>query len=507
VGEATKTDSHRAPAWRTAIIRGVLAAAALVIAWRMIGWAIGDSPARVDYEAALRELLHSNQGEGTNGYPDLTEAVRRTQDYSSGLFQSQELSARPKDCSANPHVFDFNAPFFIDPLDMACYGIERSVIQRCEELGINALIDSAAGADFIAREVDDVLVDSNDPISLLWERFVIYDLGALRKLAFVYVVAMRFAIHDGDEDAFIDSLRRALTLQRASAQQFIIVEHAAASATARLAFTELMMQLQERAFRAVSLAEIAELIGDDRIRPDIRRAVAGESIFKRDVVQWVYTDDSQRSTALNLSRLKALEGSWPVEQGEATPMASFGGALFESRRQTLSRLDEFDAELKRYVELSANAQRNDPFHPESSMLNLPVRQPVLRLLATPWVRTITAEHTALQQIDAANIMVAIERFRAATGGLPPDLNALVPAYLDALPMDVITGGPFMYARTTQLRNGYALWSPGLDGTDQLSADLSAELSGATTHRQLLMPLHDDRLLIPLRQNTAPGSAP
>ena len=59
------------------------------------------------------------------------------------------------------------------------------------------------------------------------------------------------------------------------------------------------------------------------------------------------------------------------------------------------------------------------------------------------------------------ILVATARYRLDHDGkLPPDLVALVPAYLPAMPLDAVDGKPIRYDARTGM-----LWSVGLDGVD------------------------------------------
>jgi len=58
--------------------------------------------------------------------------------------------------------------------------------------------------------------------------------------------------------------------------------------------------------------------------------------------------------------------------------------------------------------------------------------------------------------------LALERYRLATGKLPPDLEALVTRYLEQTPIDPFDGQVIRYRRTTP---GYILYSIGKDGQD------------------------------------------
>lgn len=74
------------------------------------------------------------------------------------------------------------------------------------------------------------------------------------------------------------------------------------------------------------------------------------------------------------------------------------------------------------------------------------------------------ETAALNQtkVNEARVACALERFRLARGGYPQRLGDLAPDFIDALPHDVIGGGPLIYKRTA---NGFLLYSVGWNGTD------------------------------------------
>jgi hypothetical protein len=58
--------------------------------------------------------------------------------------------------------------------------------------------------------------------------------------------------------------------------------------------------------------------------------------------------------------------------------------------------------------------------------------------------------------------LALERHRLATGKLPPDLESLVPQYLERTPLDPFDGQAIRYRPTTR---GYILYSVNKDGQD------------------------------------------
>jgi len=65
-------------------------------------------------------------------------------------------------------------------------------------------------------------------------------------------------------------------------------------------------------------------------------------------------------------------------------------------------------------------------------------------------------------IRAARAGLAVERYRLATGELPPRLDDLVPEYLEAVPTDPVDGKQLRYK---ELDRGYVVYSIGPAGTD------------------------------------------
>jgi hypothetical protein len=62
--------------------------------------------------------------------------------------------------------------------------------------------------------------------------------------------------------------------------------------------------------------------------------------------------------------------------------------------------------------------------------------------------------------------LAVERYRLARGAWPPDLAAVVPAFLKEVPLDPYDGRPLRYRRGA---DGVVVYSLGPDGADDQGA--------------------------------------
>ena len=94
---------------------------------------------------------------------------------------------------------------------------------------------------------------------------------------------------------------------------------------------------------------------------------------------------------------------------------------------------------------------------------------VTRHFMTPRVKWLeTALHGEKARHAIAEFALAVQAFRRDHGEFPEDPSALVPAYLDALPIDPMdkTGLPLRYRQSTSTRAN--VWSVGLNGTDESS---------------------------------------
>jgi hypothetical protein len=89
---------------------------------------------------------------------------------------------------------------------------------------------------------------------------------------------------------------------------------------------------------------------------------------------------------------------------------------------------------------------------------------VLSALALPSVVSVVEKGSALQSgLDETRTALALERCRLAHGEYPETLDALVPEFLKAVPLDVMTNKPLSYRRISP--NDFLLWSVGWDVVD------------------------------------------
>jgi len=86
-----------------------------------------------------------------------------------------------------------------------------------------------------------------------------------------------------------------------------------------------------------------------------------------------------------------------------------------------------------------------------------------RLLCTNLIQTFEKAAIAQDRANQTIVACGLERYRLATGRYPESLDALVPRFIDQLPMDVCNGQPDKYRLVNQSQ--FLLYGVGWNETD------------------------------------------
>ena len=87
---------------------------------------------------------------------------------------------------------------------------------------------------------------------------------------------------------------------------------------------------------------------------------------------------------------------------------------------------------------------------------------VVKALVPGMARIAERDLVLRTRVDLARTALALERCRLATGALPATLDALVPQYLQEVPLDPFDGHPVRYRLQTP---GYILYGVDTDAQD------------------------------------------
>ncbi|MCE0522189.1 MAG: hypothetical protein LV480_04690 [Methylacidiphilales bacterium] len=196
------------------------------------------------------------------------------------------------------------------------------------------------------------------------------------------------------------------------------------------------------------------------MRSEVAESIVDIDYFKKerpDISGWLVAIDNdpaaQHSVALQLSvRLaRVFPGGW-WDQNKCQREDLFLNSLPSVDPKTQRVFPGQVNELERQIQRLAN--RKDAYAPWNFLFTLSAdwvkREPITFAEAQVWV-------------DEARIACALERYRLAHGVYPDSLDALAPAYIDALPHDIMNGQPYHYQLRTE--GTYLLYSVGWNQID------------------------------------------
>lgn len=305
----------------------------------------------------------------------------------------------------------------------------------------------------------------------------------LRRAARLLAADAWLALEEGDGDRAADDFLAILGIARHAEESRTIISqlvgsalHAMASSHIRRALVERPEDLGDEALR--QLAEGLAAIPESAWELDLE----GERIGFEDAVQRLFSNDGSGDGVLlphAMDELQSLvqfagEQPGPKSQSRLADAASFlagpaGAALIPGRRETL----DGHTRLRDAIRFASTRPIGDP---EGSAVINRVEQEllgsggvgvggprsVLQLLAPALSRAWEVRRETQATVEAAEVAVALERFRRANDALPASLVELVPNWLDRVPRDPYDGAPLRYT----LRDGSPLlWSISRDRVD------------------------------------------
>jgi hypothetical protein len=277
---------------------------------------------------------------------------------------------------------------------------------------------------------------------------VLPQIAMLRSAARIVCADAALAAHDGRADEFVADAEAALAMAAHAGENGTLIGglvesaiHAMTAATVATAIenhAEMLGDAQLERLEA-RLAAAARVSGDR-----IARAIEGEGILHRDMIQRCYSDDGHGDgVLLSGPYLEAIQSlaTWSPELGEQPPLGEgmlrdtavfLGGPLaatmVPSRRETLERVDRYleglaaAARASTRAESIALAEQLDRAWEDWAERDF-ATQPVSMLMPALG-RVITSSWGMRAATDSALAAIGLERFRRAKGRFPADLAEL-----------------------------------------------------------------------------------
>jgi hypothetical protein len=294
------------------------------------------------------------------------------------------------------------------------------------------------------------------------------DLGGMRDIARANAARMRLARTAGDAPEFVEAFEQTMGLGRVATADPILISNLVGIALVALSLNELRDAILAGDLPPGSLEGVANALERHARFQPASLGLKGEHISTLDIIQWTHTDNGHGDGRRILSIDTQLQAN--TAAGVVPPkLRNLAAIAYPGKREVTRVADTFYAKVVEYADMDPAARRNSAWHPDTFSDSLSWRQDLLKLLIPALSKAISSNDQVRADVEGSKILVAIERSRAARGSLPPDLNALVPEFLPALPKDgYAADGAFRYRvlpAPDEHGRTYLLYSVGPNGND------------------------------------------
>lgn len=421
-------------------------------------WAITGEPAPlVDYHARMQELVESHQPEGVDGWQMLLDATIKLGEVDATMMD-EVFPARSEDIG-DQIMYDL---VLENPLDMELIARERRGVALFEELGGTEVLAQAAQADRFIRPVAGG--QPNQPLLM----FLLPELSQFRQIAKLRAAGMRLAAERGDEEEVAAAFEQMLAMGRACAAQSFIIDRLVGLAIFHLAADELSRELIEHDFSDATLQQLEQAIERQMQVAPIKVALEGERSGFLDTVQWTFSDDGHGDGRIDLNKLAGVSGGMGMAPAGGSGLFSGVRSLFYAgRAETVEVANDFFDRLIEDAELEPAVRHREGFDSDGFLERLSNRLILVKNFMPALGKVVQQDDVFLTRRTALRVMIALERFKLARGDYPASLDALVPEFLPAAPVDPMHGGQFIYRLLEGETNGlpYVLYTTGIDQID------------------------------------------
>ncbi len=145
----------------------------------------------------------------------------------------------------------------------------------------------------------------------------------------------------------------------------------------------------------------------------------------------------------------------------ARPILAIYGALGLTDSDAVIHLDLMDGYMKS-TQLPLHERQQAVDAVEAKLQSISKVHVLLHMIMPALSRITTIEMRAIAHLRAADIALAVQRYRLAADELPDELADLVPAYLETVPKDPFDGNDLRYRK---LEPGFVVYSVGEDLSD------------------------------------------
>jgi hypothetical protein len=450
------------------VVLAVVAVSVLWLVWGMYR-AVTAKPGRaVDFNQQMYDLAASHQP-GKEGDPNAWDSLLQAIELATRAEEQFTAAIGGKDAKPDDWPSDWGFPFDYSAVrearapDLVVEPTLR-VMELIRREGVHDKLSELASRPRALRPKPEG--------RLVW--VMVPEAGRARNLARLCAARMYVAHSAGDEAEQIASFEHALALGRVMASQPLLIERLVGIAIISLALHELRYEMADEpltpdACRAALAAMERQLDG----LPPITMHLEAERLMVLDTVQWTHSDDGRGSGRLLLTELarfkQEVNGEGPAHGITGHPIVNVAGIFFPSKATVVAKVNEIFDEMHAYAEGSRAERDAMGFDFDAEVEALPRGHMLLRMLLPALGRSVASDDQWRMELNGTRLLLALRLYQYDHGKFPERLEELVPSYLQALPVDPVSGRSYGYRRLSPEEDstkwGYIVYSLGRDGQD------------------------------------------
>lgn len=244
-----------------------------------------------------------------------------------------------------------------------------------------------------------------------------------------------------------DSITSILGLARSLSKEPVLISQLVRLACQALAVSALDHVINKTGFTDEQLIELSETLAD------------GE-----DLSAMTYTFAGERCAGVSIFKMPAAN-ILQVADGGSSQLSVLAIALYKfaglADMDAIMYLDLMNDYMKA-IQLPLHERQDAADAIDTKFETISKIHIILRMIMPALSRVTTIDIRTIAQLRTAQVGLAIERYRLATGSLPKTLAELRPTYIDAIPKDPFDGKDLRYKK---LETGFVVYSIGEDGKD------------------------------------------
>lgn len=430
----------------------------------------------LDLSAERLALSVASQPPGENAWPHLEQAL------TAFATISREVHAR---LESEPDLYlEFNVLFedldeWIRPEQLPRFReVATETMASLEAAGIFEALARAAEAPRCIH--DEALLSSGRG-------------GHMRGTARMAAARMQRAADQGDWDTCVESARAMFVTARAAAQEGNIIGRLIGNAIMALAvghITDILVVHEPPGEVLFALQE--ELERQYALFPPVPTTLAIDRLMTLEHLSTMYTDAGDDGllilrpardlvsmivamrqflphSAQDLQLIIGAEHDW----FDRTPLVNLLGFGLASRNETFDALDPYFEGIEGLAGLARPLRTPEVFDPHQIVESLSWRHSMTRAqILMHWAShqmIFNTEDQVSLDVNGLRTVLALERYERRKGEYPDHLEQLVPAFLQEVPSDSVSGMPLVYRRIDRAADphgrGYLLYSVGDDRRD------------------------------------------